>query len=187
MKVDKLKKYLLILALISAVILASGCTNGGNQTSGNSTNKTNTYSGDGITFKYPSNWEIITSQANDSIIAVGDPNTNDGNGNARVNVVIQKTAIPNEMTFFQFYNSTYAQFAKQNMGFMPVSDGTIIINGLNAYENVYKINSGEQKQQRAIWMQHNGMAYIILCTAPISDYNSQQENFNTVINSFKFQ
>ncbi|MGZ7116039.1 MAG: PsbP-related protein [Methanobacterium sp.] len=182
-----MKKYLLIVILISALVLSSGCTNGGNQTSGSSNNKTKTFSGDDITFKYPDSWQTIASQARDSVVAVGDPGTNDGSGNTRVNVVIQKTVLPQGQNFFQYYNSTYAQFASQNLGFVPISDGTIVVNGLNAYEKVYNINSGEKKQQRAIWIENNGRIYIILCSAPLSEYNNQQENFNTIVNSFTFQ
>jgi hypothetical protein len=71
------------------------------------------------------------------------------------------------------------------MSFVPISDGTIMLNGVSANENIYKINSGELKQQRAIWIQKNGRIYIILCSAPVSEYNSQQANFDTIINSFK--
>lgn len=180
-----MKKYLLILILISAVILASGCINNGNQTSGNAGNKTKTFSGDDISFEYPASWQTIASQARDSLIAVGDPKTADGNGQTQVNVVVQRIAQPQNETFAQYYTDTYAQFASQNMSFVPISDGTITINGVSANENVYKVNSGEMKQQRAIWIQKNGRIYIILCSAPVSEYNNQQANFDSIVNSFK--
>lgn len=180
-----MKKYLLILTLISVVILASGCINNGNQTSGNAGNQTKTFSGDDITFQYPASWNTIASQARDSVIAVGDPSTADGNGQTRVNVVVQRIAQPQNETFSQYYTDTYSQFAAQNLSFVPISDGTITVNGMNANENTYKINSGELKQQRAIWIQKNGRIYIILCSAPVSDYNGQQASFDTIVNSFK--
>ena len=176
----------MILTLISAIILVSGCINSGNQTSGNS-NNTKTYSVDDITFQYPGTWITLASQARDSVIALGDPNTNDGNGNARVNVVIQKTAQPQNETFFQYFNDTYTQFASQNLGFTLISQGTLMVNGLNGYETVYTTNSSEIKEQRAVWIQKNGNVYIILCTAPESDYSTQQSNFDTIINSFQIQ
>jgi hypothetical protein len=180
-----LKKYLLVLILISSVILASGCTTSGNQTSGNIQDKTKIYSGEEITFEYPKGWETIASQGRDSIVAVGDPNSADGNGKTQINVVIQKTVKPQNSTFKDYYNATYAQFASQNMGFIPVSDGTLALNGVTAYENIYKINSGGQKQERAIWILKNNRIYIILCSAPVSEFNNQQANFDTIINSFK--
>ncbi|WP_414470236.1 PsbP-related protein [Methanobacterium sp. ACI-7] len=181
-----MKKYLSILIIILAIVFASGCTDNGNETSGNVLNNTKVYNGDGFTFEYPLDWETIVSQGRDSIVAVGDPNSADASGNAGVNVVIQKTVKPQGMQLKDYYNATYTQFASGNVSFVPVSDGTIVINGITAYENVYKVNSGGQKQQRAIWIPHNNLIYIILCSAPVSDYNNQQENFNKIINSFKF-
>ena len=75
-----MKKYLYIFILISAVVLASGCTNSQNETSGSNETKAKVYSGDEVTFEYPGTWETISSQSRDSIIAVGDPNSADGNG-----------------------------------------------------------------------------------------------------------
>lgn len=180
-----MKKYLPVLILISSVVLASGCTDNGNQTSGDVNSKNKVYSGDEITFEYPEGWETISSQARDSLVAVGDPNSAEGNGNARVNVVIQKTVNPQNTTFKDYYTATYTQFASQNLGFIPVSDGTLVVNGITALENVYKINSSGQKQKRAIWILKNNRIYIILCSAPVSEFNNQQKNFEIIINSFK--
>lgn len=178
-----MRKYLLALALLLAMVLSSGCTDGGNQTSNNTKNKV--FSGDQFTFEYPSSWQTISSQARDSIVAVGDPSTADGNGNARVNVVIQKTVKPQNETFDQYYQSTYSQFKAQNMSFVQISEGNIVINGVNARENIYTINSGGIKKQRAVWIQKNDLIYIILCSAPVDLYGSQQPNFDIVVNSFK--
>lgn len=182
-----MKNYLIIFILISALVLSFGCTDKGNQTSQNSKNDTKTFTGDDISFQYPGSWKTIGSQSRDSVIAVGDPATNDGNGNARVNVLIQKTVLPQGQTFLQYYNSTYTQYKSQNLGFEPVSEGTVVVNGITAYENIYKINSGEQKEQRAIWIQKGGLIYIILCSAPVAEFNNQQANFDIIVNSFKFQ
>jgi hypothetical protein len=61
----------------------------------------------------------------------------------------------------------------------------MIVNGITAYENIYKINSDGQKQQRAVWILKNNRIYIILCSAPVNEYSSQQPNFDAIINSFK--
>lgn len=178
-----MKKYLPVLILISAVVLASGCTDSGNQTSGDVNSKNEVYIGDEVTFEYHEGWETISSHARDSLVAVGDPNSADENGNTRVNVVIQKTIKPHNTTFEDYYTATYAQFASQNLGFIPVSDGTLTVNGIKALENVYKVNSRDQK--RAIWILKNNSIYIILCSAPVSEFNNQQKNFEIIINSFK--
>ena len=184
-EVDKLKKYLLAIILISVVIIASGCINKGNQTANNTSNSTKTYNGDEFNFNYPANWQQISNEAPNSVVAFGDPNSTDSSGNTQINVVIQKVAKPSNMTLQEYYNTTYTQFASENIGYKPVSNGTIEINGKSALENVYIINSGVQKEQRAIWIQNNNVIYTILCSAPVSNYNSQQSNFNMIINSFK--
>lgn len=182
-----MKKYLLILILLSAIVSASGCTDGGNQTENTTVNQTNTYSGEDFAVSYPKDWEQLASKAPNSIVAFGDPNSADSNGNVQVNVVIQKVVKPNGTTLQQYYNSTYAQFASQNLSYQPISEGNITVNGIKAIENIYKINSGVPKQQRAIWMEKNNLPiiYIILCSAPVSDYQAQQENFDMIVNSFK--
>lgn len=182
-----MKKYLLILILLSAVVTASGCTDGGNQTENTTLNQTNTYNGEDFTVKYPKDWEQLTSKAQNSVVAFGDPNSADSKGNVQINVVIQKVVKPNGTTMQQYFNATYTQFASQNLGYQPISEGNITVNGVKALENVYKVNSGVLKQQRAVWIEKGNLPviYIILCSAPVSDYDAQQENFDLVVNSFK--
>jgi|GEM_PF-258122 len=184
-EVDILKKNLILIALISGVVLASGCTDSGNQ-KGNTTNETQTYQGDEFTFNYPSDWLQIQNTAPNSTLAIGDPDSADANGNVQVSVVVQKTLIPSGTTLQDYFNATYAQFAAQDLGYKPISEGTVLINGINTLENTYYINSGNtQKRERAIWIQKNRVIYIILCSAPVSDYSSEQKNFDTIVNSFR--
>ncbi len=181
-----MKKYLFGIILLSSIVLTSGCINNGNQTINNTQNNTQTYNGDQFTFNYPANWQQISGQAMNSTAAVGDPATADSNGNVQVNVVIQKAVKPSNETLQEYYNSTYAQFAAQkNLSYRQLSDGTIVVNGKTGLENVYQINSVTQEQKRAVWIQNGSNIYIILCSAPVSQYDSQQANFNAIINSFK--
>lgn len=182
-----MKKYLLILILLSAVVTASGCTDGGNQTNNTTVNQTNTYNGEDFTVNYPKDWEQLTSKAQNSVVAFGDPKSADSKGNVQINVVIQKVVKPNGTTLQQYFNATYTQFASQNLGYQPISEGNITVNGVTSLENIYKIDSGISKQQRAVWIEKKNLPviYIILCSAPVSDYEAQQENFDLVVNSFK--
>ncbi len=183
-EVDKLKKYLLAIILLMSVVLISGCTTTGNQTVNNTSTGVKAYNGDQFNFNYPSTWQLISSQAQNSTVAVGDPSSADNSGNVQVNVEIQTAIKPGNVTIHDYYNSTYAQFAAQNLGYKQLSDGTITVNGKTALENVYILNS-ISKQQRAVWIQDGNRIYIILCSAPISQYNNEQENFNIIVNSFK--
>jgi hypothetical protein len=184
-EVDKLKKYLFAIILLLSIVLTSGCINNGNQTTNNTSNSTQTYNGDQFTFNYPASWQQLSSQAQNSTAAVGDPATADSNGNVQVNVVIQKSIKPSGMTLQKYYNETYTQFAAQNLSYKQLSDGTIVLNGKIALENVYRINTGTLEQKRAVWIQNGSIIYIILCSAPVSEYNNQQANFNVIIDSFK--
>jgi len=76
-------------------------------------------------------------------------------------VIIQKRIKPPDTTFEDYYAATYAQFASQNLGFIPVSEGTLTINRISALENVYKINLNGQKRNRIIWILKNNRIYII--------------------------
>ena len=178
-----MKKYFFAIILLVSIVLISGCTTSGNQTATNTSNNVKTYSGDQFNFNYPSSWQLIQSQAQSSVIAVGDPSSAD-NSNVQVNVQIQTTVKPSNGTMQDAYNSTYAQFAAQNLGYKQLSDGTISVNGRTCLENVYLLSS-ESKEQRAVWIQNGNVIYIILCSAPISQYNEEQGNFNIIINSFK--
>lgn len=183
-EVDKLKKYLLAIILIISIVLVSGCTSTGNQTTSNTSNNIKTYNGDQFNFNYPSNWQLISSQGQNSTVAVGDPSSADSSGNVQVNVEIQTAVKPGNETMQDYYNSTYTQFAAQNLGYKQISDGTVLVNGKTALENVY-ILSSISKEQRAVWIQKGQNIFIILCSAPISQYNNQLANFNVVVNSFK--
>lgn len=180
-----LKKYLILIALLSGVVLVSGCTDSGDQKV-NSTNKTHAYIGDEFSFDYPVDWQQIQNTAPNSIIAFGDPKTATANGNVPVSVVIQRTLVPSGSNMQNYYNSTYTGFAAQNLGYRPISEGTVMINGINTLENEYYISSGSmQKHVRAVWIQKGRVVYIILMSAPVKEFPSNQENFNTIISSFK--
>lgn len=55
------KYYLLAVAIVALVVMASGCTT---QTGNNTTTKT--YSANGMTFNYPGNWTIINETTNEN-------------------------------------------------------------------------------------------------------------------------
>ena len=179
-----MKKYFFAIILLVSIVLISGCTTSGNQKATNTSTTVKAYSGDQFNFNYPSSWQLIQSQAQSSVIAVGDPSSADNNSNVPVNVQIQTTVKPSNGTMQDVYNSTYAQFAEENLGYKQLSDGTISVNGRTCLENVYLLSS-ESKEQRAVWIQNGNVIYIILCSAPISQYTEEQGNFNIIINSFK--
>jgi hypothetical protein len=175
-----MRKYaIFVMAILALVVLASGCTSQGN----------NTYNSSGISFNYSSNWqELPNIKTPNAIVAVGDPNSvNSSTNNVNTLVIIQKVAMPQGTTLKQTYDDIYAQYAKDS-SYRAISEKTVTVNGLTAYENIHRINvSGVQKEEKAVWFGKNGNIYVILCGALPSDFDSQRANFDMVINSFKIQ
>ena len=186
-----MRKYvILVMAILAVVVFSSGCTTDGNQTSDQSKVPTKSYSANGISFDYPESWvelkDIVTANA---IVAYGDPKSaNASSGNYNTLMIIQKYSMPSNATLKQVYDATYSQAAAQNPTFQQISDTTTTVEGTTAYVNVHKIDtSGVQKQEKAVWLEKDGNVYIILMGALPDAFNSQQENFDTIVNSFKVQ
>jgi len=181
-----MKKYpfLILLALLCLVVSVSGCVSSGNETN----NTTSHYSQNGISFDYPGTWNTANAVSNNSLAAVGDPNSVDNTtGEPQTFVLIQKSnATSSDLQ--TAYNANYASLFT-NTSYQRVSEGNITVNGATALENVYTVNStsGTAMQMQAVWLKENSDIYVILCGATQSDFNNQQDNFNMVINSFKVQ
>lgn len=176
-----MKKYLFAIALLSFVILASGCTTEeGNKTT--TTTPTKTYAQGGISFDYPESWEVANATTANAIVAVADPQ------NKQTLVVIQKTALPSGQTLKETFDATYSQYEAQIPNYQKISDGTLTVDGVTAYERIHKVNvDSTQKQERAVWLEKNGTIYVILCGALPEDFDKEKANFDIIINSFKVQ
>ncbi|HML04888.1 MAG TPA: PsbP-related protein [Methanobacterium sp.] len=176
-----MKKHILaVILILSLIVTISGCTS----------QKQNNYSSNGISFNYPNNWKEITNvTTQNAIVAVGDPDSADQQTkNVNTLVVVQKVALPSGSTLKQFYDSTYAQFAAQDPSFKTISDTTTTVDGTTAYINTHTVNvNGVQKEEKAVWLEKNGSVYVILCGTLPPIFDSQQANFNMIINSFKIQ
>ena len=181
-----MKKYPFLIAfiLLSMVVMASGCI------SDNNTNKTNTYSKNGISFQYNGTWEVsnTTISVPNAIVGVGDPKTVDAQTKyPSTFVLIQKanSTLGNDLS--NAYTQNYAKFFN-NTNNSHISEANITVNNNKAMENVYMTTSGGvQTEMRAVWMAQNGAIYVILCGALPSNFDKEQKNFDLVINSFKAQ
>jgi predicted Zn-dependent protease len=167
------------MVLLCSVVVASGCVSDNKQT-----NTTKTYSQNNISFNYPGGWEIANTTSPNSIVAVADPNTVQ-NGTPTTLVLIQKPDVAQGTDLNNVYTANYASFFNKT-AYQRVSEGNITVGGSNALENIYKANSTtDQRQYRAVWLNSNNNIYVILCVAKQSDFESQQPNFNLIVNSFK--
>lgn len=174
-----MKKYfLVVLALVAVVVMASGCTS--NQT-GNNTTKT--YSANGITFNYPASWSIIneTSDANGTLIAIGDANIQQNNTTSGNGVII--TRLPSTNNTTAELQSAKSQFASLN-----ATNTTIQIAGVTANETTITTNdSNVTGQVKIIDFQKNNYVYLLQYVTISSDFNTQQSLFDTITKSFQTQ
>lgn len=148
------------------------------------------YAQDGISFEYPLNWQQLNQVgSNDALVAFGDPDsTNRTTGNVNTIVVIQKAPMPHESKLKQVYDSNYAETAAQDSSFKTISDSLGKVNGTIAYVNIHMVKvNGVLKQEKAVWFEKNGYIYVILFGALPKDYNSQQTNFDMIIDTLKVE
>ncbi len=184
-----MKKYaLLLIAILALVVFASGCIGDSNtnQTS-QPTIPTKQFSGNGISFSYPESWEQLQATTPNAIVTFGDPSSVDSaTNNVNTLVVIQSIPLPSGTTLKANYDATYAQYAAADSSFRQISDSTTTVDGTTAYVNTHTVNvSGVQKQEKAVWLEKNGKIYVILAGALPSAFESQQKNFDAIINTFK--
>jgi hypothetical protein len=173
------KSWLTTFIILVGVVLVSGCSfNVGY----------NLYDGNGISFKYPYSWDelspdkLSTSNGTAQIIAaVANPETQQ-NGEYRTLVYIQRADL--NMTMDQAMASNRAAIESSNANI--VSEQDITVNGAPAKELNYTFNaaSGVAKKERLIAFEKNNKRYYIICSAPVDEFDSQQSNFNQIINSF---
>ena len=183
-----MKKYILGIVIIISVVLVSGCISDSNN---NNTDQPQTLAQKGISIKFPGTWVSADSKNNETIVAVADPNSIDSTtGFGKISVVIQKKTLPSsandssslETLFNQNYKDLFS-----NDTYKIIAEGTIAIGKYdNAFECVYTMNeNGTVKKHRAIWIGNEKDVYIILCTAPENEFDSQSKNFDFIINNFK--
>jgi len=118
-----------------------------------------TLSGDGISFDYPSDWEVSRSTSNYSVMSLSKKGSIDSFGIAKVSINVEKKPI--EGDFKTFVNSTYKSMEKST-SYEMVSSGDIVIDNREAMEFIYTSldDSNSQKEHKAVWFEKNGQAYV---------------------------
>lgn len=180
-----MKKYILGIVLIIAVIFVSGCITSSSDNSGaNGTDTPKTLAKNGVLIKYPGSWVVANSGSNDSIMAVADPKSKDAsNGFSSVNVNIEKKTLPSSLD--TYFNQTYSKLFS-NSSYSPIAIGNTSVGSYNALEAIYtQDDNGSVKQHRAIWIENNNEVFVILCTAPQDDFQNQLKNFEFILSNFK--
>ena len=139
------------------------------------------YSENGISLSMPGDWVSADSKSNDTVLAVADSNSKDSSGFNNINVNIEKknSTRPLESEFKSNYNTL-----ARNSDFNILFEGNSTFNGEDALEADYTSKSaGETKQHKAIWIKRDSDIYVILCSAPESEFDDKLSTFDFIINS----
>ena len=185
-----MKKYLIAipLILIFSVILVYGYVNNSNQPLNPSfDNSTKTYSANGISFKYPLDWQKVNKNGQYVIAYVKDPKVNNTDGKPGAVVEIQKKA-SNGIPLERFYDE-FKFGASSTPGYQQLSESIIEVDNLTAYElTASGSDNGIQDQFEVVLFEKEGYIYMIACGTRAPTYLTDEENnFNLIIDSFKIQ
>jgi hypothetical protein len=141
------------------------------------------YSANGITLSMPGDWVSADSKSNESILAVAKPDPKDSSGFSSINVNIEKKSKARSLQ--SEFTSNY-NILSRNSDFNILFMGNVSFNGKPAMEAEYtSVSDNVTKHHRAIWLQEGSDIYVILCSAPDSQYEELKGTFDFIINSIK--
>ena len=159
-----MNKYLLIILALLIVAIFAFTPKGGIETT-----STNHFQNGGISFDYPSNWNM--NNGTGSTLAT----FSDSNG---LNVKVLKMGTPPGYDLATRLQSDTA--GTLDNSFQLTSQKNTNINGTTAYERDYTVNNKNGTQQRKeVWIQKNNILYGIITTAP----NGMNVNLDSLTNS----
>lgn len=173
--------FVVILLIIGISFFINNPINSGNEI--DVSKQSVEYTENGITLSIPGNWVSAKSNSNDTVLAVADPDSKDSSGFNSINVNIQKKS--NARGLEAEFNSNYNVLAR-NSDFNILFEGNATFNGEEAMEADYtSVSSGVLKQHKAIWIKKDADIYVILCSAPQSEFDEKLSTFDFIINSVK--
>ncbi len=177
------KEYIIGFLAILLVIAVSGCIGSDNTDNANST-KVQEISGNGVSIICPSTWVKATASDNASVLAVADPQLKDSNGQCLINVNVEKREISTSLD--DEFSSVYDMLGS-NSDYTILSEGNVTLGSYHGLEAIYSSDiNGTLKTHKAVWIENNGEAYVILCSAPQDKFDSQSQIFDFIISNFKF-
>ena len=178
------KKIVIIILIV--IILAAGAffiyNQNHNKGNGNETQMYN-YIQNGVSFNYPEDWGVCKASSNYSVAAICLKDSIGSNKVAEVNILVEKHNFTGN--FDDFVNKTYTSI-NANESFNLTSYGVVRIGGNNATQVDYISDiNGTVKQHRAIWFEHGQDAYVVMYSAPKSEFDKHVQVFEFLISTFK--
>ncbi len=178
-----MKKHIIAVLIVIVLICSVGFVMADNQEASANPKDIQTISKNGITIKFPSDWGIAKTTSNHTLIAIAKLSSIDSSGVAEVNINIEKTSI--EGSFEKFVNESYAKMEKLG-DYNLTSSGAVAIGNLQGLEYNYVSDiNGTQREHKAIWLEKNNEAYVILYSAPIDQFNGNLNIFDFVVRNFQ--
>ena len=165
MKINVFKGSMIILMVLLFLVSVTAVSSADNNTDVSIL----TLSKGGITIQYPSDWGDSQATSNYSVMAISKIDSVDALGVGQININIEKKPIEGD-DFETFVNSSYDKM-QRDTSFKLVSSGGVSIDGKEGLEYVYTSTKGTaEKEHKAIWFEKGGQAYVIMYSAPISDF-----------------
>lgn len=182
MRSDIYKKSILIILLTLFMFSAISCINA-EDNADNTDVEMLTLSKGGISINYPSNWGYSESTSQYSILAISKLDSIDSAGFGQVNINIEKKPIEGE--FYSFVNDTYKQM-QGDSSYKLVSSGGTRVGNLDAVEYIYTSNdNGVEREHKAVWFEKGGQAYVLLYSAPPSEFEDSLYIFEFMLDDIQ--
>ena len=138
----------------------------------------------GITMLIPGDWVEAKSESNTTAIAAADPGSKDSLGFSSINVNIENKTSYNSLSYE--FNNNYKTLSRDS-AYEILYEGNVSIAGTEGMEAGYTSSkTGFLKQHKAIWFKQGDQLYVILCTAPQSQFAEEESTFDFIINNIKF-
>ena len=144
----------------------------------------NTYSGDGVSFNIPPNWQVYKVLADESTINLDIYKDNSNNTEITIATFPNPKGMSNQDLINSIQNPT-----NQEGNWEKISNITTTFDGNTAYENTYIFNDSSRfkqpmKEQQITFIK-NGKTYALIFDAPENTFDTEQSNFNITLNSFQ--
>lgn len=179
--------YFIIIAIIIMIILVAVALSYHESNTKGNINQTEvqTVSQGGVVVNFPSDWVVAKSETNGTVVAIADSKSIDSSKHAKVNVNIQKRDLEDQ-SLDRYFNETYSSLLSNSSNQIISLGNSTVIKDRECYEADYISDVGaESKQHRAIWVESDNQAYVILCTAPQEDFDKYNKYFDYILSNIK--
>ena len=148
---------------------------------------TKTYAANGISFNYSTDWEEGNKTGQYLIAYVKDPKLNSSDGKPGAVVEVMKRT-SNGVPLKRFYDDVKGE-ASNVPGYWVMSETTTTVDNVTAYEFTARaMDSNVEEQFDIVLFEKKRFVYMIACGTRSPTYLSdEEENFDTIFNSFKVQ